>query len=364
MNREGGDGGEPGLLDRPEPVRSGEELDTDRLRAHLAQHLPEASGSLVVQQFPRGYSNLTYLVRMGPREMVLRRPPFAAQAKGGHDMGREYRVLSRLWRIYPPAPRPYLCCEDPSVLGVPFYLMERKKGMVVRTAFPAAVASNAQLVRAVCNALWDNLADLHAIDYQGAGLADLGRPDGYVRRQIEGWTLRYAQARTGSVPEMDDLGRWLAERIPEDGPPALIHNDYKFDNVMLDPDDLTRVVAVLDWEMCTIGDPLMDLGTSLSYWLDPDDDPTWKAHSFAPTYAAGAPTRAEVVERYAVRTGRDPSNMLYYYVYGLFKLAVIVQQIFFRFARGFTRDARFAGLDDKVVACARTAVRAVERGRY
>lgn len=364
------------LIDTTKPVREGEELDADALRAYLLRALPAdlgigpgigADAQLHIEQFPSGYSNLTYGLRLGQVELVLRRPPFAVQVKSGHDMGREYKVLSGLAPVYPPAPRPFVYCEDPGVIGTPFYVMERRRGVILRRSLPEPWAGDPDLFRRMCHTLVDNLADLHAVDVKAAGLSDLGKPQGYVRRQVEGWIARWEKAKTSEVPEMDELGKWLRDRMPAESAATgatLVHNDYKFDNVMLAAEDPTRVVAVLDWELCTQGDPLMDLGTTLGYWVEPDDDPVWKATAFSPSLSPGAPSRRELADRYAERTGRDTSNMLYYYCFALLKIGVIVQQIFYRYHHGHTKDPRFAKLDQAVQALARGGAKAAETQRY
>jgi aminoglycoside phosphotransferase (APT) family kinase protein len=352
------------LVDGAEPIRAGEELDLARLDAFLTERMPELRGTLEVEQFPSGYSNLTYLLRKGDRELVLRRPPAGVQVKSGHDMAREFKVLSGLSKVFPPAPAPILYSDDPSILGAPFYVMERRRGMVVRKALPEELRGDPALFRRMCESLVDCLADLHAVDYTAAGLADLGKPEGYVRRQVEGWIARWEKAKLEDVPEMDEIARWLRANMPAQSGVTLVHNDYKFDNVILDVDDPTRIVAVLDWEMCTLGDPLMDLGTAMSYWVQADDDPIWVAMGFSPTAAPGGLTRREVAARYGERTGRDVSNMLYYYAFALLKGAVILQQIFYRYAKGFTRDPRFARLGELVGVLARMAVHSAETGKY
>jgi len=351
-------------VDRARPVREGEELDFAALDAYLAQVLPELRGDSKVEQFPSGYSNLTYLLKKGETELVLRRPPFGVQVKSGHDMGREHRVLDALQGIYPLAPRPLAYCEDTGVLGAPFYIMERRRGIILRKRLPAELGVDAPTLRKMCESLVDQLGVLHGIDLEAAGLSDFGRPQGYARRQVEGWIARFEKAKTSEVPEIDRIAAWLRERIPPDGVPALVHNDYKFDNVVLDPADLTRIVAVLDWEMCTVGDPLMDLGTTLGYWAQADDDPRWQAMAMGPTHVPGAMTRRELALRYAERTGRDISNMLFYYCFAVLKIAGIVQQIYYRFAKGFTMDPRFASLGEVVLALGVTGVRAIDDDRY
>jgi aminoglycoside phosphotransferase (APT) family kinase protein len=354
------------LLDQTAPVRAGEDLPVPRLEAYLRQHFPDASGPLTVGQFPHGHSNLTYLVRLGTTEWVLRRPPFGNVVQTAHDMGREYRVLSMLAPAFPAAPRPYAYCEDESVLGAPFYIMERRHGVVVRKTLPPGLTIDQDTARRLGAALIDNLARLHSVDYRQIGLGDLGKPDGYVARQVNGWYNRYAQARTDDVPAMERLPRWLSEHVPRlrSHEAALIHNDYKYDNLLLDPDDLTRIVAVLDWEMATIGDPLMDLGTTLGYWVEADDPEPLQRAATGPTNLPGSLTRRELVLRYAETTGRDVSDVLFYYCFGLFKIGVILQQIYARYVRGKTRDARFAHLNDLVVAVSEQAERALTTERW
>jgi aminoglycoside phosphotransferase (APT) family kinase protein len=348
-------------VDRPADVRPGEELDIAALEAYLRAHLPDAAGPVEVRQFPRGFSNLTYLVCAGDRELVLRRPPFGAQVRGGHDVVRECRLLQALHPVYPQAPRPLLCCDDEAVLGAPFYLMERVEGVILRDRLPAGVALDPETMRGVCLAAVDTLADLHAVDWRAAGLEGIGHPEGYVERQVAGWAGRWEKAKTDEVPEMDAAAAWLAAHCPGESGAALVHGDFKYDNLVLDPADLARVRAVLDWEMATVGDPLLDLGTTLGYWAEADDPPELKM--FGITHLPGNLDRQDVVERYAARTGRDVSGIVFHYVHGLFKVGVICQQIYARFQAGKTRDPRFAGLLHVVRATGRMAVRAMETGR-
>ncbi len=348
-------------IDRPAAVRAGEELDPATLEAYLREALPEAAGPVRVEQFPRGFSNLTYLVRAGGREMVLRRPPHGADVRGGHDVEREFRVLSGLRPVYPKVPRPLAFCADAAVLGAPFYLMERVPGVILRNRPPEGLELAPERMRSVCLALVDTLVELHAIDPAAAGLAELGRPQGYAARQVEGWTGRYLRARTDEIPQLEEAAAWLARSVPAGGGAALLHNDYKYDNLVLDPADPSRVRAVLDWEMATVGDPLMDLGTTLGYWAEAGDPP--ELRQFGVTWLPGNLDRRGVAEAYAERSGRDVSGILFHYVYGLFKVAVIAQQIYARFLRGHTRDPRFGGLVHVVRACGRMAAAALERGR-
>ncbi len=351
-------------LDQPQPVRAGEELPTDRLAAYLTAQLPELSGPLTVRQFGEGYSNLTYLVEMGDHAVVLRRPPVGAAVKGGHDMGREYRMLQALISAYPLVPCPLLLCTDPAIMGVPFYVMERVQGIILRSKPPQGIVLTSPLMDQLSKAAVDNLAAIHAVDHRAPGLAELGHPEGYVRRQVEGWTKRYCAARTDDIPSIDRVIRWLNDHMPSQSGTALIHNDYKYDNLVLDPANLSHIRAVLDWEMATIGDPLMDLGTTLGYWVDPNDpEELQQSLQFNLTTLPGNLHRAALAEQYAQRTGRPLTGLTFYYVYGLFKIAVIVQQIYSRYKQGLTKDPRFAQLLVAVHACGNTGALAIDKGR-
>jgi aminoglycoside phosphotransferase (APT) family kinase protein len=338
------------------PPRPGEELDAQRLADFLAARLPDAR-LRDIEQFPGGHSNLTYLLRLDDgRELVLRRPPVGSRVKAAHDMGREYRVLSRLSPAWSKAPRPILECDDEAVLGCRFYLMERLEGVILRREPPPGVTIDPDTARRLCLALVDGMVELHALDYQAIGLGDLGRPEGYVERQVRGWTERYGGSKTDDIPSVTRVAGWLADHMPRSGPPALIHNDFKFDNTVLAADDLTRIVGVLDWEMATVGDPLMDLGTALAYWVEPRDPEPLKGLRFGPTTEVGMLGRAEVAERYAERSGRSIDDIVFYYAFGLFKTAVVVQQIYFRWKQGLTKDPRFAPLIHAVgLLCQRAA---------
>ncbi len=349
-------------IDRPTPPRAGEELDLEALARYLEETLGSAE-RLAVAQFPKGFSNLTYAVRTADHDLVLRRPPLGANVESAHDMGREVRILSALSPIYPKAPAPIAYCDDPAVLGSPFYLMERRRGVILRAGMPLTEHPSPEVMEDVAHAWVATLAELHAIDPHTAGLDQLGRAEGYIGRQIEGWSNRWLDARLEEVAALDRAALWLRDHQPPDGRAALIHNDFKYDNVVLDPEDLGRVVAVLDWEMATLGDPLMDLGTALGYWVDPDDSPALRGLGLSPTTLAGNPGRAAIAELYARTSGREPGELVFYYVYGLFKIAVIVQQIYARYRQGVTRDPRFAGLDQAVTALGEAALQAIARRR-
>lgn len=339
------------------PPRAGEQLDVARLGRFLAAELRDCPTEIAIAQFPAGASNLTYLVSAGERQWVLRRAPAGTKARSAHDMGREYRILSRIHGAFPYAPRPVLFCGDPSLLGEPFYLMERLEGLILRRDLPAGLSLSPGQARALCGNLVDVHAQLHAVDVEAAGLAELGRPEGYVARQIAGWSERYRRARTDDVPDNESLMAWLeAQRPPDSRCAALIHNDFKFDNVVLTRrGDRYVISGVLDWEMATIGDPLMDLGASLAYWIQADDPAPLQAIRMLPTHLPGMMRRDEVVAAYAQKSGLDPGDFRYYYVYGLFRLAVIVQQIYYRYAHGETGDIRFATFGESCSVLSRTA---------
>jgi len=346
------------VLDEPRKVRKGEELDPERLAAWLRANVPELSSvaELGIEQFPSGHSNLTYFLRAGERGYVLRRPPFGSKVKSAHDMGREYRVLSRLHAAYEPAPEPLAYCEDESVIGAKFYLMRRLHGIILRKELPTGLELAPEQLGTLCRNLIDNLVRLHAVDYKAAGLGDLGKPEGYVERQVRGWTDRYTGSQTDEIESVIQVGKWLAEHLPADNPATLIHNDYKLDNVVLDPKQPTRIIGVLDWEMSTLGDPLMDLGTTLSYWVEADDSPQMQVVRWGPTSLPGALSRSELALRYAETSGRDVSGVLFYYCFGLFKTAVVIQQIYYRYKQGLTKDERFAPLIHGVrILCDRAA---------
>ncbi len=393
-----------------QPVRIGEEIDIDSLRDYLRTEMGLGGDEIEVEQFPAGSSNLTYLVRVGGGEYVLRRPPFGNTVKTAHDMGREFNVLAKLSQVYPPAPKPLIYCSDERVIGSEFYLMERRHGIIVRGRFPAlseaqargsAITNQEAQARAsarathdehdrasadpneasthknssavdpttsqphrfsVCRSFIKTLVDLHAIDLKDAQLDDLGKPEGYCMRQVEGWSRRYFHAKTDDHPGLERVISWLNDHIPVETGVSIIHNDYKFDNIMLDPSDLRRVVAVLDWEMVTVGDPLMDLGTTLGYWMSSDTSDEFLNMPFNPRILMENVTRRDLVQMYSETRGRELPDMLFYYVFGTFKIAVIAQQIYARYKKGFTSDERFAGFNRFVGALGTIATRAIERG--
>lgn len=297
-------------------------------------------GSIELRQFVGGSSNLTYLIKIGGREMILRRPPNGTKAKSAHDMGREFRIMQRL-KPHFPCPTPLAYCDDESILGGPFYVMEKLTGVILRRDPPAGLSYSSSEAGQLCRNLFDTQIKLHLIDYQSAGLSDLGKPEGYVSRQISGWCERAENVWTDDVPRCEALVAWLKANEPQDCPhTALIHNDFRFDNVVLSASDSMSVIGVLDWEMATLGDPLMDLGSSLAYWVQADDDSRMQALRLQPSQLLGMMSRREILNYYTERTGIVIKNPSFYYVFGLFRLSVIAQQIYFRWKVGQTRNPR------------------------
>jgi len=327
-------------------VREDERFDEAKVAAYLRGRLPGTERPLTVRQFGGGHANLTYLLRFGEGgdavEYVLRRPPLGPVAPGAHDMSREYRALSNLWHGFPLAPRALLLCEDPGVIGAPFFVMERREGVVVRGEVPEVFGGgrDPDANRRLACVVVDVLADFHAVDPDAVGLGDLGRPEGFLRRQVEGWAARYERARTDDVPVAEAVREWLLASMPESPPATLLHNDWRLDNMAVDPRDPGRCVAVYDWDMCTRGDPLCDLGTVLAVWNDPED--RVQGVTSMPVHTPGFLSRGEAAARYGERSGRDLSQLDYYVVFGAFKMAVVLQQIYHRFVRGQTKDERFA----------------------
>lgn len=343
-------------------MRAGEELDLEALRRYLDGRIEGAGTGVAVEQFPGGHSNLTYLLSIGGREYVLRRAPLGPVPPKAHDMAREFRVLHAVHPHFAAAPKPYLLCEDPSIIGAVFYLMERRRGIVIRSSIPAALAARPGLPAEISQAYLDCLVELHAVDISKNGLSALGKPQGFVERQVRGWTERWKAAKTEESPASERVIEYLHSHLPPDGPPSLVHNDFKLDNLMLRPSEPVRVEAVLDWEMTTIGDPLVDLGLTLCYW-DPPDRDVRAGPVPCLTTGPGWLTRDQFAAEYARRTGRDMSSLPFHEVLGIFKLAVIVQQIYVRWFRGQTRDERFANFNVRVRSLMEGAARRIEGAR-
>jgi aminoglycoside phosphotransferase (APT) family kinase protein len=331
------------VIDEAGKVRNGEELDTVVVDRYLKAALPGLAGELRVTQFPGGASNLTYLLQYDHRELILRRPPFGKKAKGAHDMVREARIMQALKPVYDYVPEVLALCQDEAVMGCDFYVMSRIVGVIPRQNFSPELGLTPEKTRALCLSVIDRLIELHQVDLEKSGLSSLGKGQGYVERQLKGWSERYRAARTPDVGDYETVIAWLNAHQPA-GEVAitLIHNDFRFDNVILNPDDLTDVIGVLDWEMATLGDPLMDLGSSLAYWVQADDDPFFQMMRRQPTNAPGMLTRQEVIDYYVSKTGWKVDNFDFYVIFGLFRLAGILQQIYYRYYHGQTQDKRFA----------------------
>ena len=340
------------------PVRPGEELEWDRLEAYLRSQLPDLSGPFTVLQFPNGSANLTYLVRIGGQDLVVRRPPFGQLAPGAHDMRREFRALDALSRHFDRAPRPYLFCDDHDVIGSDFLVVEYRRGVVAWDVVPASMAHHHDAARRIGMAVVDALADLHLLDPDAIGLGELGRPVGFVERQVTGWAKRWELVDAGRVPEMAAVGARLAESIPPVGGrrvSSVLHNDFKIDNCQFDPADPDRVRSIFDWDMATLGDPLVDLGTLLNYWPDPSDVDGDRPLHVPGMEHMGLPSRGEVVARYADRTGFDVSSVAWFEAFATWKTAVVLEQLYQRHVRGESTDPRMAERGEPVARMARRA---------
>lgn len=333
--------------DQAKDVREEDAFDIARVDAFLKQHIEGLQGTPTVKQFPGGASNLTYLLSYANRELVLRRPPRGAKAKSAHDMMREARVMDALKASYPYVPAILTRCDDEDVIGQDFYVMERLTGTILRRDLPAELGLDRDGVRALCLGFVDRLIELHQVDASQPGLKELGKGEGYIARQISGWSERWRQAATEGSDACEDIIAWLQSQQPRhDNASCVIHNDFRFDNVVLDADNPLDIVGVLDWELATVGDPLMDLGSSLAYWVQADDDPVFQSFRRQPTHEAGMLTRHQVVAYYGERTGMDISHWRFYEIFGLFRLMVIIQQIYRRYALGQTTNPQFAGFGD------------------
>ena len=334
------------------PVRPGEGLDLEALQAYLTGKLEDAENGLVLEQFPNGHSNLTYLLRVGERDMVLRRAPLGPVAPKAHDMAREYRILEKLAPHYPPAPQVYLLCEDESVLGAVFYLMERRRGLVLRDTLPPELVAVPDYGARVSRTLVKGLAELHATDLEQTGLTSIGKPEGFLERQVEGWAKRWARSKTAELPGIERVVAYLRGHYPKPNAPTLVHNDYKLDNVMLQADNPDKLVAVLDWEMTTIGDPLVDVGLSLVYWQGLGTLTSEAGELGAAGANKGWFSREQFLMHYAAASGRDLANITWFELLGIFKLAVILQQIYARYVSGQTQDVRFKNFGARVAELA------------
>lgn len=355
-------------------VRAGEHLEWQRLETYLRRAFAALEPAITldpepmrVLQFPHGSANLTYLLCFGDAEFVLRRPPFGRIAPGAHDMVREYRVLSRLWTALPTAPRAYLLCQDHDIVGADFVVMERRRGVVARNDIPPAMRHHREVGRRIGFAIVDAMADLHLVDAEQCGLGGLGRPDGFTRRQVEGWTTRWGLVRPEdggnrtTAETMDTLADRLLASVPPPSHPTLVHNDIKPDNCQFDPDDPDRVRSIFDWDMTTLGEPLVDLGTLLNYWPDPSDESDASRTANTGLSMTGLPPRVEMVERYRERTGIDTSHIGWFEAFAAWKTGVVIQQLHDRWRRGESTDPRMESIADRLGALAGNAVALLDR---
>lgn len=345
-------------------TRKGEELPVETLKQFLYENelIDLVDSELLVEQFTHGYSNLTYLLKVENAEYVLRRPPKGA-IKHGHDMGREYKVQKALKKTFAKVPKMYAYTENPSIIGSSFYVMERVRGIILNYDRAKKLEIPAVEYKTIANSWLNTMVRLHQVDYKALGLADLGRPDGYVERQVINWGKQYLKAVTDEVPAADKVMRWMLDNQPKTYQHSLIHNDYKYDNVVFADKTWKEVIAVLDWEMATLGDPMMDLGTSLGYWTMQGDHDFVKQGIPSPTVFDGNPSRSELVQQYAIKSGKQVDHLVFYYVYGLFKIAVIAQQIYYRYKNGFTSDPRFAQLNKASELCCNLALKSIQTNK-
>jgi len=350
--------------DNTRKVSKEEALHLDNLKRFLYEHhlINDIKSGIETRRFSGGFSNLTYLLLVENKEYVLRRPPFGA-VKRGHDMSREYKVLSNLYASFSKIPKVYAFTDDESILGTPFYIMENANGIILDYSEANKRVINSSDFKIISNTWLDTFVALHQVDYKAAGLEDLGKPEGYAERQITNWAKQYEKAKTDAIPESQLVIKWLQNNQPKTHDNCLIHNDFKYDNVMFKDDSWTKINTVLDWEMCTLGDPLMDLGTSLSYWITEDDTDALKKGLPSPTVFKGNPNRTEIVELYSKKSGRTINNLVFYYVYGLFKLSVIVQQIYYRYRKGYTTDKRFEHLNKHTQLLFTIAWQAIQKNK-
>ena len=342
-------------------VRKGEELPAVKLKQFLQENhlIGSIESELFVKQFTHGYSNLTYLLSIENKEYVLRKPPIGA-IKRGHDMSREFKVQSAVKKEFSKVPKMFAYTDDAAVLGSEFYIMEKVEGIILnfKEAKKRDIPENDY--KTIANAWLDTFTELHQLDYDAIGLTNLGKPEGYVERQVTNWGKQYLKAATKDVPSAEKVMQWMQENQPKNYQHCLIHNDYKYDNVVFKDNSWKEITAVLDWEMATLGDPLMDLGTSLGYWTLASDHDFVKQGIPSPTIFEGNPMRSEIVASYAKKSGRDIHNMVFYYVFGLFKIAVIAQQIYYRYSKGLTSDPRFANLDKAAELCCNLALKSIK----
>jgi len=345
-------------------IKKEEALQLDNLKLFLVEQglIDDTSCNLTARKFSGGFSNLSYLLKVADKEFVLRRPPFGA-VKRGHDMSREYKVLSNLYTEFTKIPKVYAFTNDESIIGAQFYIMEKAEGIILTLPEAKERIISSTEFKTISNTWLDTFVELHNVDYKSAGLSDLGKPEGYSERQITNWAKQYENAKTDDIKESVSVIKWLKNNLPKESYSSLIHNDFKYDNVMFKDNSWNEINTILDWEMCTLGDPLMDLGTSLSYWVTEADIDPLKKGLASPTVLPGNPSRIEIVELYSKKSGRNINNLVFYYVYGLFKLSVIVQQIYYRYHHGHTTDKRFAQLNKHTQLLFTIAWQAIQKNK-
>ncbi len=334
-------------IDQAINVRKDELINLTSLKKYLSKEL-NINSSIEILQFPSGFSNLTYLLKADDNRLVLRKPPHGANVKSGHDMSREFKVLSKLKDHFNKVPNPVIFCDDKSVIGNEFYLMEKVEGVIFRGSHLNSNFPKQNLIPDLVNSFIETFSEIHSLNYMEIGLNHFGKPQGYSQRQVQGWIRRYNNVKTNNFKEIEKTIDWLSNNLPSSPKPCLIHNDFKFDNLMFEITKKIKINAVLDWEMSTIGDPLMDLGTSLGYWIHESDPDIIKKMNFNITHIKGMPSRQELVHMYGEVSGRSVKNILFYFVFGLFKIAGIIQQIYFRYKKGLTNDVRFSELNKGV----------------
>ena len=345
-------------------VRKGDELDIGAVDAALKKNVSGLSGSPKVKQYPSGASNLTYALDYPDRSLVLRRPPTGTRPKSGHDMHREYRIMTELAPAFPAVPKTLYYTDDESIIGAEFYVMDRTEGHLIHNDIPKEWGWGETETRALCEEFLTKLVDLHSVDYKAIGLGDFGKPEGYVSRQILGWNRRYEKAWTDDVQKFDDVRDWLEANMPEtERGAAVVHGDFRIDNCILNKDDPTKIEAILDWEISALGDPMMDLGNTLAYWIQADDPEFMHMMVRQPSRAPGMMSRQEILDFYAEKSGVDVSGFQFYYVYGIFRLAVIIQQIYYRFYHGQTDNARFKDYGQMVNALGELARQKIKTGK-
>ena len=343
-------------------VRQGEELDKIKISNFFFDNNLISNKNIKpkIQQFSNGYSNLTYLINFEQSNFVLRCPPKGA-VKKGHDMSREYNVLSKLNTSFNKVPKTYIYNDDLSILNCPFYVMEMVEGIILTGKEVNKRNIKADDFGKISKVWLETFVELHSLDYKSIGLENLGRPNGYIDRQIEIWSKQYNIAKTTEIESANKVIKWLFENKPSLQNTSIIHNDYKYDNVVFKDENWNKINSILDWEMCTIGDPLMDLGTSIAYWTMSNDHPLILNGLKSPTIFEGNPSRSKIVELYCKKTNTEIDDFVFYYVYGLFKIAVIVQQIFFRFKKGLSSDQKFSKLDKYAKVLSDTAWQSIQK---